>query len=73
MLQYQYDTGAPSETPDCIDLNGDCTRPCHAKYVRNEGECPYGDSYHPENFNYEYDFSETVPPESTPDYPVDEE
>ena len=25
---------------ECLDPNGDCTRPCHQKWTDNYGECP---------------------------------
>ena len=44
----------PPTDEECLDPNGDCTRPCHNKYEQYGGDCPNGDTYKPANFDYDY-------------------
>ena len=39
---------------DCVDLNGNCKRPCHTKWEDNYGVCPDGETYDPTQYSYNY-------------------
>ena len=46
-----------SPAGECLDPDGECTKPCHLAYQHHQGKCPYGDKYNPENYDEDYDFA----------------